>query len=90
MRARLQHNVFGRPFVKRFALCYRTVVCPVLSVFLSVLCMTWVYYGQTVGWIKMKLGVEVGLIPGHTVLDGDPDPLQKGHSPHPNFGPRLL
>ena len=25
-------DVFGRPFVKRFALCYRTVVCPVLSV----------------------------------------------------------
>jgi len=24
--------VFGRPFVKRFALCYRTAVCPVLSV----------------------------------------------------------
>ena len=24
--------LFGRPFVKRFALCYRTVVCPVLSV----------------------------------------------------------
>jgi len=23
--------VFRRPFVKRFALCYRTVVCPVLS-----------------------------------------------------------
>ena len=22
--------LFGRPFVKRFALCYRTVVCPVL------------------------------------------------------------
>jgi len=22
----------GRPFAKRFALCYRTVVCPVLSV----------------------------------------------------------
>jgi len=22
---------FGRPFLKRFALCYRTVVCPVLS-----------------------------------------------------------
>ena len=21
------HDVFGRPFVKRFALCYRTVVC---------------------------------------------------------------
>ena len=24
--------VFGRPFVKRFALCYRTVVCPVCDV----------------------------------------------------------
>jgi len=25
-------TIFGRPFVKRFALCYRTLVCPVLSV----------------------------------------------------------
>jgi len=41
--------VFGRPFVKRFALCCRTVVC--LSV-----CPR----GQTVGWIKMPLGREVG------------------------------
>jgi len=24
--------IFGRPFVKRFALCYQTAVCPVLSV----------------------------------------------------------
>ena len=24
--------IFGRPFVKRFALCHRSVVCPVLSV----------------------------------------------------------
>jgi len=24
--------VFGRPFVKRFKLCYQTVVCPVLSI----------------------------------------------------------
>ena len=31
-----------------------------------------VYCGQTVGWIKTKLGMEVGLGPGHTVLDGDP------------------
>ena len=31
-------TVFGRLFVKRFALCYRTVVCPVLSVCLS-LCL---------------------------------------------------
>ena len=39
-------------------------------------------FGQMVGWIKMKLGVVVGLGPGHIVLDGDPAfPLQKGHSP---------
>ena len=35
-----------------------------------------VYCGQTVGWIKMKLG------PGYIVSDGDPAPAQKrGHSP---------
>ena len=66
--------VFGRRSVKRFALCYQTVV---LSV-----CLTLVYFGQTVGWIKMKLGMQVGLSPGHIVLDGDPaSPPLKGHSP---------
>jgi len=44
---------FGRPFVKRFALCYPTVV---LSVCPISLCVTLVYCGQTVGCIKMKLG----------------------------------
>jgi len=30
----------------------------------------------------MKLGMQVGLGPGHIVLDGDPvPPLPKGHSP---------
>jgi len=92
--------VFGRPFVKRFALwttfftstgstmetnkhktkCYRSVVLSVLSVCLSV---TLVYCGQTVGRIKMKLGMQVGLGPGHTVLGGDPGP------PPPIFGPYL-
>ena len=67
--------VFGRPFVKRFALCYRTVVC------LSVLSVTLVYCGQTVEWIKMKLGMAVGLGPGHIVLDGDPAPSQRGTAP---------
>ena len=42
-------------------------VCPVLSVCLSV---TLVYCGQMAGWIKMKLGMQVGLGPGHTVLHG--------------------
>ena len=39
---------------KRFALCYRSVVCPVC------LPVTLVYCGQTVGRIKMKLGMQAG------------------------------
>jgi len=50
---------------------------------LSSLSVTLVYCGQTVGWIKMKLGVEVGLDPGHIVLDGDPaPPPQKVYGPN--------
>jgi len=50
--------------------------CPVC------LSVTLVYCGQTVGWIKMKLGKQVGLGADHIVLDGDPAPLPpKGHSP---------
>jgi len=46
-----------------------------LSTFvLSCLSVMLVYCGQTVGWIKMKLDTEVGLGPGHIVLDGDPAP----------------
>jgi len=33
-----------------------------------------------VGWIKMKLGMHVGLGHGHVVLDGDPAP-SKGTQP---------
>ena len=29
-----------------------------------------VYSGQTAGWIKMSLGMEVGVGPGDIVLDG--------------------
>jgi len=75
---------FWRPFVKRFALCYQyqTVVClscPVLSI-------TLVYCGQTVGRIKMKLSMQVGLGPGHIVTQL---PLRKGHSPQ-IFGPFIV
>jgi len=53
-----------------------------LSVCLVCLPVTLVYCGQTVGWIKMKLGTEVGLCPGHIVLDADPPPpLPKGAQP---------
>ena len=65
--------------------CLSVLSCPVC---LSVLPVT-LYYGQTVGWIKKKLGTEVGLGPGHIVLDGDPASL----SPRGTasiFGPCLL
>ena len=52
--------VFGRPFVKWFALCYPTVVC---------LSVTLVYCDQTVGWMHMPLGTEVDLGPDDIVLD---------------------
>jgi len=129
--------IFGRPFVKRFALCYRTVflsVCPVLSCpVLSCLsvcdvgvlwpngsmdqdetwhagrprpwphCIGWgpsspsskgtqppilahISCGQMAGWIKLPLGMEVGLGPGVFVLCGDPAPLPKRGRP-PNFRP---
>jgi len=121
--------VFGRPFVKRFALCYQTIVC------LSCLwrwyivangwmeqdetwhagrprpwphCVTWapsspppkghspqfsahICCGQMVAWVKMPLGMEVGLSLGNFVLDGDPAaPPQKGGRVPTIFGPCLL
>ena len=58
-----------------------------LSVCLSV---TLVYCGQTVGRIKMKLGMQVGLGPGHIVLGGDPAPPRiKGHSIDPQFSAHI-
>jgi len=63
-------------------------VRPILSDHcLSVLSVMLVYCGQTVGWIKMKLGLQVGHSPGHTVLDGDPAPPRKGaqQPPHSKF-----
>ena len=50
-----------------------------------------VYCGQTVGWIKMKLGMEVGLSPSYIVLDSDPP--KRGtlaQPPHFSVRPCLL
>ena len=44
--------------------------------------VTVVYYGQMVGWIKMKLGVQVGLGPGDFVLRGYPAPPSPQFSAH--------
>ena len=53
--------------------------CPVC---LSCLSVTLVYCGETVGRIEMKFGVQVGLDPGHIVLDVHPaPPPQKGTAP---------
>jgi len=39
-----------------------------------------VYCGQTVGWIRIPLGTEVGLVPGDIELDRHPAvPPRKGH-----------
>jgi len=48
--------------------------CPVC------LSVTLVYCGETVGRIKVKLGTEVGLGPGHIVLDGDLASTRQEHS----------
>jgi len=48
------------------------------------------YCGQTTGWMKTPLGVEVDLGPGHIALDGTQLPSVKGHSSPPSFQPCLL
>jgi len=60
--------------------CLSCPLCPVCEL---------VYCGQTIGWIKMPLGMEVGLGPRNIVLDGDPaPPSPKGsQQPPPNFRP---
>ena len=63
--------------------------CVCLST-LSCLSVTLAYCGQTVGWIKMPLGTEVGLRPGDIVLDENPAPSRKGAQQLPIFGPCLL
>jgi len=61
--------------------------CSVCLSCLSVTLLYAMYGGQTVGCINMKLGMEVGLGPGHTVLDGDPAPPERGSAPFLNFWP---
>ena len=70
----------GQPFVKRFALCYRSVgPLYILSLCLFVLSVYDVgVCSQTVGRIKMKLGMQVGLGPGHIVRWGPSCPSTKG------------
>jgi len=56
--------------------------CPVLSCPVCDVGVLW----QTVGRIKIKLGVQVRLSPGHIVLGGDQAPLPQ-RDIAPNFRP---
>ena len=48
--------------------------------------------GQMAAWIKMSLGMELGLCPGNFVLDGDPalHSPKRDRTPSPIFGPFVL
>jgi len=67
--------MFGRPFVKRCALCYWAVVCMPDSLW-RWCTLVKPTQTQTVGCIRMPLVMEVGLGLGHIVFDGDPAPLK--------------
>jgi len=47
-------------------------------------------YGQMASWIKMPLGMELGLGPGDFVLDADPAPLPRKGAKPPNFRPMFI
>jgi len=71
-----------------------STVCKTVRPMLSDRCpvclsVTLVHCRQTVGRIKMKLGIQIGLGLGHIVLDGAQLPLPKGAQPQ-IFGPYLL
>jgi len=74
-------GIFGRLFLKRFALRYQTVVCPVLSVCdVGVLWPNNWVYDQDDTWHAGRQRH------GHIVLDGDSaPPPQKGEEPPPQL-----
>ena len=44
--------------------------------------------GETAGWTKVPLGMEIGLGPGDLVFDGySTTPRKRAHPPPPNFWP---
>jgi len=101
--SRLGPQLLWRGLSHCWVLTYRTLVAfwatvtsnslPYAVGLLSCLSLTLVYCGQTVGWIMMPLGTEVGLGTGDIVLDGHPapHPMERGTAaPTPLFSPCLL
>ena len=84
-------QVFGRPFVKLFALCYQTVVCPVcLSVLSGPVCNVRVLWpngrtDQDETWHAGRLRPWP-----YCVRWGPSSPSPKGGRSSPSFGPYLL
>jgi len=76
-----------------FTVCFWATVCKTVRPICYIgplscpvcLSVTLVYCGQTVGRIKMKLGRQVGLCPGHIVLDGNRAPPPKKGAQPPIF-----
>ena len=86
----LKYTVCGRLYCARVVTAYKTS-----SYRLHILKWNGNRFvkNATAGWINrpMALGTEVGLGPGHIVLDGDPPPPPKGGGAQPPiFGPCLL
>ena len=83
-------SIFGGPFVKRFALSYQTVVCPVLSC-LSCLSVCDVGVLWPNGWMDQDKTWHAGRPRPwpHYVRWEPSSPSPKGAQP-PIFGPRLL
>ena len=69
---------FAADFYGRSAQQMRTLYCCPVVFFSFFLCL----FSAIADW--MPLGTEVGLGPGHIVLDGDPAPPKKGAQP-PQF-----
>ena len=81
-------SIFGRPFVKRYTLCYRTFVCPVLSCPVLCVCLSVCLSGYDVGvwwsngWMDQDEIWHEGRSRSRSqCIRWGPNSPKKGHSP---------
>jgi len=84
------HGATNRVSTDKMVICFWATICKTVHHCLSVLSVALVYCGQTIGWIRMPLIMEVDLGPGHIVLDGDPASAKRGTAPPPTFRPTAV